>query len=43
MPIKGKTQFKLTEKINFYQCELTTKQNMKNIKNCRSQFKIPAQ
>ncbi len=36
------------EKINFYQCELTTTQNMKKIKNFRSQLsttvlKVPAQ
>ncbi len=47
MPIKCKNQFKL-KKINFYQCELTTTQNMKKIKNFRSQLstailKLPAQ
>ncbi len=48
MPIKCKNLLNLLEKINFYQCELTTTQNMKNIKNFRSQLsravlQIPAQ
>ncbi len=46
MPIKG-AFFYLLEKIDFYQCDLATTQNMKNINNFRSQLstvvlKIPA-
>ncbi len=45
---KKKIILNLLEKINFYQCELTTTQNMKNIQNFRSQLstavhKVPAQ
>ncbi len=46
--IKVKIHLNLLEKINFYQCELTTTQNMKNIKEFRSPvstvvLKIPVQ
>ncbi len=38
MPINVQISLNLLEKIPFYQCELTTTQNMKNINSFRSQL-----